>query len=344
MQAPADGVAHVGMVAFAAHGLRGGVQVGRHQLETGERKPESEACGGKPDALAARLERVAVEGGLIKRVEPGSPQEEVGELQVASENHPRDGKRKNDKVGEASVADNLPDGEERERGDGENHHLSVVAAVDVGEVFRREGVEEPEEGGPPAVAREVPGQKHGAHEGDPHGEDELEAHGACRVHQELRPYERVVGVGEQRVDGGYPSQAAVVPFGDDWVFGAQYAAADAIQLVAVEHQLRVVKDESAENDKENGYEERGCCRKENGLFVQKIHVGKYKNTAGEYALRYGEKRRTCGSTALCTSWLVGGVFVDLVVLDEAVDAERRNHAYGDKYDNLDEFSHSGFLF
>ena len=158
VQGPADGVPVVGVVAFAADRLRGRVQVRRYQLEAGERKPEGEARGGEPDALPAGGERLAVECGFVQRVEPCAPQEEVRELQVASENHPRNGKREYNQVGEASVTDNLPDGEEGERRDGENHHLAVVSAVDVGEVFRREGVEEPEEGAPPAVAREVPGE------------------------------------------------------------------------------------------------------------------------------------------------------------------------------------------
>ena len=158
VQGPADGVPVVGVVAFAAHGLRCRVQVRRYQLEAGKCKPEGEASGGEPDALAAGLERFAVEGGFVQRVEPCTPQEEVGELQVASENHPCDGKREYNQVGEASVTDNLADGEEGERGDGENHHLAVMAAINVGEVFRRERVEEPEEGSPPAVARKVPGE------------------------------------------------------------------------------------------------------------------------------------------------------------------------------------------
>ena len=41
--------------------------------------------------------------------------------------------------------------------------------------------------------------------------------------------------------------------------------------------------------------------------------------------------------------LVGGVFVDLVVLDEAVDAERGNDAYGRDDDNLDKLAHKSLL-
>ena len=148
----------VGVVAFAADRLRGRVQVRRYKLEAGKCKPEGEARGGEPDALPAGGERGAMEGCLVQCVESGAPQEEVGELQVAPENHPRDGKREYNQVGEAPVADNLPDGEEGERRDGEDHHLAVVPAVNVGEVFRRERVEEPEQGAPPAVAREVPGE------------------------------------------------------------------------------------------------------------------------------------------------------------------------------------------
>ena len=55
---------------------------------------------------------------------------------MAPENHPYDAQSKDDEIGEASVADNLSDGEERQGGDGEYHHLAVVATVDVREVFR----------------------------------------------------------------------------------------------------------------------------------------------------------------------------------------------------------------
>ena len=37
--------------------------------------------------------------------------------------------------------------------------------------------------------------------------------------------------------------------------------------------------------------------------------------------------------------LVGGVFVGLVVLDEAVDAECGDDAHGGDYDILDDFAH-----
>ena len=77
----------------------------------------------------------------------------------------------------------------------------------------------------------------------------------------------MVGVGEQRVDGGHAAQAAVVPFGDDGVFGTQDAAADAVQLVAVEHELRIVEDERAEHDEEDCEKERGHGHGENGLLV-----------------------------------------------------------------------------
>jgi hypothetical protein len=68
-------------------------------------------------------------------------------------------------------------------------------------------------------------------------------------------------------------------------------------------------------------------------------VRKYKNTADVNAVRYSRKRRTWGSTLLESVELVGGILVDLVVLDKAVDAEGRNDAHGSNHDNLDNFSH-----
>ena len=152
VERPADGVTVIGVVAFATHGLRRSVEVRWNNLEAAEGKPESERCSGKPDAFTAGGKRIAVECSFVKRVEPGAPEEQVSELQVASENHPRDAERKDNEVGETSVADNLADGEECQGRDGEYHHLSVMTAVDVGEVFGRECVEESEKRTPPFVA------------------------------------------------------------------------------------------------------------------------------------------------------------------------------------------------
>jgi hypothetical protein len=41
--------------------------------------------------------------------------------------------------------------------------------------------------------------------------------------------------------------------------------------------------------------------------------------------------------------LVKGVFVDLVVLDETVNAEGRDDAHGGYHDNLDNFAHKSLL-
>ena len=147
---------------------------------------------------------------------------------MAPEDHPGDTEGEDDHVGNTGFAHNLADGEDGERGDGEHHHLAVMTAVDVGEVFGREGVEEAEERAPPAVTREVPGEEQGAHEGDPYRQDELDAHGARGVGQELDGDQRVVGVGEQGVDGGDAAEAAVVPFRDDGVLRTDNAAAQTV--------------------------------------------------------------------------------------------------------------------
>ena len=154
-----------------------------------------------------------------------------------------------------------------------------MATVDVREVFRRERVEESKERTPPLVAGQVPGEEHRAHEGDPHGQDELETDGTCRIHDELRPHERVVSVGEERVDCRDASQTAVVPFRENHVKGAQNAATDAVQLVAVEHELTGIECEIAENNQQNRKENCGHCRKKSGFLVEEIHIRKYKNTA-----------------------------------------------------------------
>ncbi len=200
---------------------------------------------------------------------------------MASENHPGDAKRKDDKVGKASVADNLTDGKESQRGDGENHHLSIVATVNVSEVFRRKCIKESEKRTPPLVAGQVPGEEHSAHEGYPYGQDELETDGTCRIHDELRPYERVVSVGKERVKSRDTAKAAIVPFREDDVERAQNAAADAVQLVAVEHELTGIECEIAEDEQQNRKENCGHSHKECGFLVEKIHVRKYKNTAEE---------------------------------------------------------------
>ena len=156
-----------------------------------------------------------------------------------------------------------------------------MAAVNVGEKFGRESVEESEERAPPFVACQIPCEEHGAHESDPHGQDELEANGSGRIHQELRPNERVICIGEQSVDCRNAAKTAVVPFCEDNVKGAQNAAADAVQLVAVEHELAGVECEIAENNQQNREENCGHCHKKCRLLVEKIHIRKYKNTAAE---------------------------------------------------------------
>ena len=70
----------IGVVAFATNGLCRGVEVRRYNLETADGEPEGESYGGKPDALATSGKRVAVERGLVKRVKPGAPEEQIGEL------------------------------------------------------------------------------------------------------------------------------------------------------------------------------------------------------------------------------------------------------------------------
>ena len=57
-------------------------------METTDGKAKSKACGGKADALTAGGKRVAMECGFVKRVKPGTPKEQVRELQMAPENHP----------------------------------------------------------------------------------------------------------------------------------------------------------------------------------------------------------------------------------------------------------------
>ena len=68
------------------------------------------------------------------------------------------------------------------------------------------------------------------------------------VGQELDGDQRVVGIAEQGVDSRNATEAAVVPFCHDDVLGAQDAAADTVQLVAVEHQLAGVERKFPEDD------------------------------------------------------------------------------------------------
>ena len=276
-----------------------------------------------------------MERGFVKRIEPGAPEEQVRELQVASENHPRDAQREDDEVGETSVADNLADGEERQGSDGEHHHLAVVTAIDVSEIFRRERIEESEKRTPPLVAGQVPGEEHGAHERDPDREDELEADSACRIHDELSPHERVVGVGEQSIHRRDATEAAIVPFREDDVKGAQDAAADAVQLVAVEHELTGIECEIAEDYQQNCKENCGHGHKESGLLVEKIHEWKYKNTAA--GTHYGLLNCSPLNESAFERKLFERVFVCLCRLDKAVNAECRDDANGGEYDILDHF-------
>jgi len=95
----------------------------------------------------------------------------------------------------------------------------------------------------------------------------------------LRPYERVVSVGKERVKSRDTAKAAIVPFREDDVERAQNAAANAVQLVAVEHELTGIECEIAEDKQQNRKENCGHCHKECGFLIEKIHVRKYKNTA-----------------------------------------------------------------
>ena len=156
-----------------------------------------------------------------------------------------------------------------------------MTAVNVCEIFWREGVKESKKRSPPFIAGQVPGEEHGAHECRPDGQDELETDCPGRVHQELCPHERMVGVGKQRVHRRDAAQTAVIPFREDDVPSAQNAAADAVQLVAVEHELAGIECEIAENNQQNREENSGHCRKECGFLVEKIHIRKYKNTTAE---------------------------------------------------------------
>ena len=154
-----------------------------------------------------------------------------------------------------------------------------MTAVNVSEIFRREGVKESEKRTPPFVTGQVPREEHCAHEGYPDGQDELEADGACRVHHKLRPHERVVSIGKEGVHCRDAAEAAIVPFRENHVKGAQNAAADAVQLVAVEHELIGIECEIAENNQQNRKENCGHGRKKSGFLVEEIHIRKYKNTA-----------------------------------------------------------------
>ena len=142
-----------------------------------------------------------------------------------------------------------------------------MAAVEVGEELRRERIKHAEEPCPPAVPRQVPGEKHRTHEGHPQGQDKLEANGAGRVHQELHPHQRVVSVGEQGVDGRHAAQAGIVPFGEYGTFGTQNAATDTVQLVAVEHELVRVEREIAEHDQQNSKENGGKRHEKCGFLI-----------------------------------------------------------------------------
>ena len=330
VEGPAHGVTVIGMFAFTANGLRCGVEVGRYNLETAEGKAKGECCGCKPDAFTACCKRVAMECGFVERVKTCAPQEEIRELQVASENHPCDAQCKDDEVGEASVTDNLADGKEGQWGNRKDHHLSVVTTVNVSEVFRRKCVEESEKRTPPLVAGQVPGEEHCTHEGDPHGQDELETDGTCRIHDELRPHERVVSIGKERVNRRDTAKAAIVPFREDDVERAQNAAADAVQLVAVEHELTGIESEIAEYEQQNRKENCGHCH----------NIRKYKNTA-EVA-RYGLLNCLL-LNEFAIEPLFERIFVGLGRLDEAVDAECRNDADGDEYGIFDQFAHEFLL-
>ena len=167
-----------------------------------------------------------MESNFVKRIKAGAPQEQVSELQVRTENHPCNRERKHNHVRNATRTHNLADGKQRQRSNRKNHHLAVVATVNVGEVFRRERIKHAEQPRPPTVPRQVPGKEHGTHKGHPQREDKLEAHGAGRVHQKLHPYQRMVGVGEQGVDRGHAAQAGIIPFREHGTFGTQYAATD----------------------------------------------------------------------------------------------------------------------
>ena len=208
-----------------------------------------------------------MEGDFVKRIKAGPPQEQVSELQMRAQNHPRDRECKHNHVGNATRTHNLPDSKQCKRGNRKDHHLAVVAAVQVGKEFRRKSVKHAEEPCPPAVPRQVPGESHGTHKGHPQREDKLEAHGAGRVHQELHPHQRMVGVGEQGVDRRHASQAGIVPFREHGTFGTQNAATDTVQLVAVEHELVAVERKVAEHDQQNSKENGGKRHEKCGFLV-----------------------------------------------------------------------------
>ena len=62
---------------------------------------------------------------------------------------------------------------------------------------------------------------------------------------------------------------------------AQNAAADTVQLVAVEHELTCIECEIAENNQQNRKENCGHGHKKSGFLIEEIHTRKYKNTAAE---------------------------------------------------------------
>ena len=208
-----------------------------------------------------------MEGDFVKRIKTGPPQEQVGKLQVRTQNHPGDRERKHNHIGNASRTHNLANSKQGKRRNRKDHHLTIVTAIEVGEEFRRERIKHAEEPCPPAVPRQVPGKHHGAHEGHPQGQDKLEANGAGRVHQELHPHQRMVGVGEQGVDGRHAAQAGIVPFREYGTFGAQNAATDTVQLVAVEHELVRVEGEIAKHDQQDSKENGGNRHEKCGFLI-----------------------------------------------------------------------------
>ena len=142
-----------------------------------------------------------------------------------------------------------------------------MAAVDGGEILRREGIEHAQQGCPPAVPGQVPGQQHGAHEGHPDGQDKLEAYSSGRVCKELHPNQGMVDIGEKGVDGRNAAQAGIVPFRDDGIFGTEDSAADAVQLVAVQHQGVRIEGEFPKDNEKNAQKHCGGDRKKQGFLV-----------------------------------------------------------------------------
>ena len=109
---------------------------------------------------------------------------------------------------------------------------------------------------------------------------------------------------------------------------AQNAAANAVELVGIQHQLVGIEDELPKNNEENREEQHGHGREEYGFLVQKVHDGNIKK-AGPRARRLFVKCKN----------LVKGVLVDLAVLEETVNAESGQNENCRNDQVLDDFAH-----